>query len=67
MMITETDDATCKYKSGSYQNMRDLLAYVREKDVKTAEFLREKDKKIEELLVESTEWRIKFELSNPQS
>ncbi|MDE7135777.1 MAG: hypothetical protein K2N91_04025 [Muribaculaceae bacterium] len=64
MTSTDTDDSSCKYKSTSFQNMRDLLAYMKEKDVETAEFLREKDKKIEELIVESTEWRMKFELSN---
>lgn len=67
MINTDGEDASCKYKSTSFQNMRDLLAYVRERDVETAEFLREKDKKIEELLVESTEWRMKFKLSNPEA
>lgn len=45
-------------------DLRPLIDYMREKDVKTSEFLREKDRKIEELIVETTEWRMKYELSN---
>lgn len=60
MVISNSDESDCSELKAISRNLSELIRYIREKD---DQIIRGKDEKIEQLVRESTEWRIKYEMT----